>query len=165
MIRTWTPERDTPKPGEASDVQEIRAWFERLPKMRALIRQQEEHIESLHSAATTTTSSTSSAPGHSGTRDKVGTNSDAAMDAEAKLAVLKCQYAEMQKQAIEAAYMLHADAVSIKRSRCIILFYVEGKKHADIAPEVGYSKPSQVSRAISEGLVQLTELTNELNFS
>ena len=165
MIRTWTLESDTPKPGESSGVQKIRIWFERLPKMRALIRQQAERIESLRSAATTTTSSTSGAPGHSGTSDKVGVNSDATIDAEAKLSEMKCQYTEMQKQAIEIAYMLHADPVSVKRSRCIILYYVEGKKHTDIAPEVGYSDSSQVSRAISEGLAQLTELTNELNLS
>lgn len=165
MIRTWTPESDAPKPGEPSSAQDIRAWFERLPKMRALIHQQQEHIADLRGAATTTTSSTSGAPGHSGTSDKVGTNSDAAIDAETKLSELKCQYAEMQKSAIDAAYLLHADPVSVKRSRCIILYYVEGKKHTDIAPEVGYSKPSQVSRAISEGLAQLSELTNELNLS
>ena len=46
-IRTWTPESDVLKPGEISGVQEIRSWFERLPRMRALIRQQQEHIESL----------------------------------------------------------------------------------------------------------------------
>ena len=61
-IRTWTPESDVLKPGEISGVQEIRSWFERLPRMRALIRQQQEHIESLRSAATTTTSSNSGAP-------------------------------------------------------------------------------------------------------
>ena len=165
MIHKWIPDTDTQKPGETTDEQKMRAWFERLPRMRALIRQQQEHIESLRSAATTTTSSHSGAPGHSGTSDKVGTNSDAAMDAEAKLAELKCQYAEMQKNAIDVAYLLHADPVSIKRSRCLILFFVEGKRHAEIAPEVGYSNPSQVSRAISEGLAQLEELTNELNLS
>ena len=165
MIHKWIPDTDTQKPGETTDEQKMRAWFERLPRMRALIRQQQEHIESLRSAATTTTSSNSGAPGHSGTSDKVGTNSDAAMDAEAKLAELKCQYAEMQKNAIDVAYLLHADPVSIKRSRCLILFFVEGKRHAEIAPEVGYSNPSQVSRAISEGLAQLAELTNELNLS
>ena len=73
--------------------------------------------------------------------------------------------AEMQKDAIDVAYLLHADPVSIKRSRCLILSFVEGKRHAEIAPEVGYSNPSQVSRAISEGLAQLAELTNELNLS
>ena len=165
MIHKWIPDTDTQKPGETTDEQKMRAWFERLPRMRALIRQQQEHIESLRSAATTTTSRHSGAPGHSGTSDKVGTNSDAAMDAEAKLAELKCQYAEMQKDAIDVAYLLHADPVSIKRSRCLILFFVEGKRHAEIAPEVGYSNPSQVSRAISEGLAQLAELTNELNLS
>ena len=165
MIRTWTPESETPKPGEAAGAQAVRAWFERLPEIRALIRQQQEHIASLRSAATTTTSSTSGAPGHSGTSDKVGTNSDSAMDAESQLADLKCRYTEMQKEAIEVAYMLHADPASVKRSRCLILYFVEGKKHADIAPEVGYSKPSQVSRAISEGLAQLVELVNELNLS
>lgn len=30
MIRKWTPESDEPKPGEASNVQQLRAWFERL---------------------------------------------------------------------------------------------------------------------------------------
>lgn len=165
MAHTWTPESDTPKPGEASNVQQLRAWFERLPKMRELICQQQEHIASLRNAATTTTSGTSGAPGRSGTSDKVGRNSDAAMDAEQHLAELKCQYAEMQKDAIEVAYMLHADPASIRRSKCIILYYVEGKRHADIAAKVGYSKPSQVSRAISEGLSQLTEIANELNLS
>ncbi len=165
MIQSWTPESDNPKPGEAAGVQTVRAWFERLPKMRAQIRQQQEHIASLRSAATTTTSSTSSAPGHSGTSDKVGTNSDSAMDAESRLAELKCQYAEMQKDAIEVAYMLHADPASVKRSKCIVMFYVEGYKQKDIAPEVGYSSPGKVSQAISDGLHQLAELVSELNLS
>ena len=165
MIKSWTPESDTPKPGEAAGVQTVRAWFERLPKMRAQIRHQQEHIASLRSAATTTTSSTSGAPGHSGTSDKVGTNSDSAMDAESQLADLKCRYAEMQKDAIEVAYMLHADPVSVKRSKCIVMFYVEGHKQKDIAPEVGYSSPGKVSQAISDGLHQLAELVDELNLS
>ena len=165
MIKSWTPESDTPKPGEAAGVQTVRAWFERLPKMRAQIRQPQEHIASLRSAATTTTSSTSGAPGHSGTSDKVGTNSDSAMDAESQLADLKCRYAEMQKDAIEVAYMLHADPVSVKRSKCIVMFYVEGHKQKDIAPEVGYSSPGKVSQAISDGLHQLAELVDELNLS
>lgn len=165
MIQSWTPESDNPKPVEAAGVQTVRAWFERLPKMRAQIRQQQEHIASLRSAATTTTSSTSSAPGHSGTSDKVGTNSDSAMDAESRLAELKCQYAEMQKDAIEVAYMLHADPASVKRSKCIVMFYVEGYKQKDIAPEVGYSSPGKVSQAISDGLHQLAELVSELNLS
>lgn len=165
MIQSWTPESDNPKPGEAAGVQTVRAWFERLPKMRAQIRQQQEHIASLRSAATTTTSSTSSAPGHSGTSDKVGTNSDSAMDAESRLAELKCKYAEMQKDAIEVAYMLHADPASVKRSKCIVMFYVEGYKQKDIAPEVGYSSPGKVSQAISDGLHQLAELVSELNLS
>ena len=165
MIRRWTPESDAPKPGEPASVKELRVWFERLPKMRELIHQQQERISSLKNAATSTTSGTSGAPGRSGTSDKVGRNSDAAMDAEQHLHELKCQYAEMQKKAIEVAYMLHADPASIRRSKCIILCYVEGRRHADIAAEVGYSKPSQVSRAISEGLSQLTEIANELNLS
>ena len=131
MIRTWTPESENEKPPKNEKAQLVRAWFERLPRMRALILQQQEHIASLRSAATTTTSSTSGAPGHSGTSDKVGTNSDAAIDAEAKLAELKCRYTEMQKDAIEAAYMLHADPASIRRSKCIILCYVEGRRHAE----------------------------------
>lgn len=165
MIRTWTPESDAPNPGEASNVQQLRTWFERLPKMRELICQQQEHIASLRNAATTTTSGTSGAPGRSGTSDKVGRNSDAAMDAEQHLAELKCQYAEMQKAAIEVAYMLHADPASIKRSRCLILYYVEGKKQAGIAPLVGYSGPEKVSHAISAGLHQLAEVITELNLS
>ena len=165
MARTWTPESDAPKPGEPASVKELRVWFERLPKMRELIHQQQERISSLKNAATSTTSGTSGAPGRSGTSDKVGRNCDAAIDAEQRLNELKCQYAEMQKKAIEVAYMLHADPASIRRSKCIILCYVEGKRHADIAAKVGYSKPSQVSRAISEGLSQLTEIANELNLS
>jgi hypothetical protein len=163
MTRTWTSDTDTQKPGETTDEQKLRAWFERLPRMRALIRQQQEHIASLRNAATTTTSSTSGAPGRSGTSDKVGRNSDAAMDAEQHLHELKCQYAEMQKKAIEVAYMLHADPASIKRSRCLILYFVEGKRQAEIARIVGYSKPCQVSQAVSDGLEQLAEITTELN--
>ena len=54
---------------------------------------------------------------------------------------------------------------SIKRSRCLILYYVEGKKQADIAPLVGYSGPEKVSHAISAGLHQLAEVVTELNLS
>ena len=163
MIRTWTPESDAPKPGDASNVQQLRAWFERLPQMRHRMRQQQERIVSLRSAATKTTSGSFGAPGRSGASDKVGRNSDAAMNAEQYLHELKCQYAEMQKKAIEVAYMLHADPASIKRSRCLILYFVEGKRQAEIARIVGYSKSCQVSQAVSDGLEQLAEITTELN--
>lgn len=165
MIRTWTPESETPRPGETASVKELREWFERLPKMRALIRQKQELITSLRSAATTTTSGTSGAPGRSGTSDKVGRNSDAVMDAERLLNAMKCQYAEMQKDAIQVAYMLHADPVSIRQSRCLILYFVEGKRQADVAILVGYSGPEKVSHAISNGLRQLAEIVTELNLS
>lgn len=165
MIRTWTPESEAPKPGKAASVKELRAWFERLPKMRELIRQQQERISSLKNAATSTTSGTSGAPGRSGSSDKVGRNCDAVMDAEQRLNELKCQYAEMQKSAIDVAYLLNADPASIKRSRCLILYFVEGKRQAEVAKIIGYSKPCQVSQAVSEGLCQLYELVNELNLS
>jgi hypothetical protein len=35
MTRTWTSDTDTQKPGETTDEQKLRAWFERLPRMRA----------------------------------------------------------------------------------------------------------------------------------
>ena len=165
MIRTWTPESEAPKPGEPASVKELRVWFERLLKMRELIHQQQERISSLKNAATSTTSGTSGAPGRSGTSDKVGRNCDAVMDAEQRLNELKCQYAEMQKSAIDVAYLLNADPVSIKRSRCLILYFVEGKRQSEIAKSIGYSKPCQVSQAVSEGLCQLSEIVNELNLS
>lgn len=163
MTRTWTPESDAPKPGEPSSVRELRAWFERMPQMRHRMRQQQERIASLRSAATKTTSGSSGALGRSGASDKVGRNTDAAMDAERTLYALKCEYAEMQKEAIDTAYLLHADPASIKRSRCLILYFVEGKRQAEIARIVGYSKPCQVSQAVSDGLEQLAEITTELN--
>lgn len=165
MIRTWTPESENEKPPKNEKAQLVRAWFERLPRMRAQIQQQEERIVDLQCIATATTSSVSAAPGRSGTSDKVGNGGAAIVEAEEKLAALKCEYVEMQKAAIDTAYLLNADTASIRRSKCIILYYVEGKRHADIAAKVGYSKPSQVSRAISEGLSQLTEIANELNLS
>jgi len=157
MIRTWKSDADKPAPPEPSALT-VRRYFERLPKMRALIQQQQEHIADLKNAATTTTSSTSGVPGHSGVSDKVGQNSDAAMDAEMRLSELKCEYAEMQKAAIDAAYLLNADAASIKRSRCITMCYVEGKTRAVAAKEVGYSDARTVSTAISDGFRQLAEI-------
>ena len=163
MIRTWTPENETPA-APTPQAMNVRRYFERLPRMRALIRQQQEHISDLKNAATTTTSRTSGTSGHSGISDKVGSNADAAMDAEKRLFELKCQYAEMQKAAIDAAYMLNADPVSIKRSRCITMCYVEGKTRADAAKEVGYSDARTVSTAISDGFRQLAEIWADTPF-
>ncbi len=122
MIQSWTPESDNPKPGKPPGCRPSGHGSSACQRCGRRSGSSREHIASLRSAATTTTSSTSSAPGHSGTSDKVGTNSDSAMDAESRLAELKCQYAEMQKDAIEVAYMLHADPASVKRSKCIVMF-------------------------------------------
>lgn len=148
-----------------TDPETVRRWFQQLPRMREKIQQQEERIVDLQCVATATTPSVSATLGHSGTSDKVGNGVLAIVEAEEKLAALKSEYVEMQKAAIDVAYLLNADQASIRRSKCIILCYVEGRRHADIAAKVGYSKPSQVSRAISEGLSQLTEIANELNLS
>ena len=47
MIRTWTPESENEKPPKNEKAQLVRAWFERLPRMRAQIQQQEERIAQL----------------------------------------------------------------------------------------------------------------------
>lgn len=57
MIRTWTPESEAPA-APTPQAMNVRRYFERLPRMRALIRQQQEHISDLKNAATTTTSRT-----------------------------------------------------------------------------------------------------------
>ena len=163
MIRKWTPDADAPKTEDPRAL-EVRRYFERLPRMRSLILQQKERIADLKNAATTTTSRVSGASGRSGVSDKVGNNTDAAMDAEKHLHEMKCQYAEMQKEAIDFAYLLNADPASIKRSRCITLCYVEGKTRAAAAGEVGYSNARTVSTAISEGFRQLAEIWEDTPF-
>ena len=82
MIRTWTPESENEKPPKNEKAQLVRAWFERLPRMRAQIQQQEERIVDLQCIATATTSSVSAAPGRSGTSDKVGNGGAAIVEAE-----------------------------------------------------------------------------------
>lgn len=47
MVRTWTPESENEKPPKNEKAQLVRAWFERLPRMRAQIQQQEERIVDL----------------------------------------------------------------------------------------------------------------------
>lgn len=163
MIQLWTPDADAPK-SESPRALEVRRYFERLPRMRSLILQQKERIADLKNAATTTTSRISGASGRSGVSDKVGNNTDAWMDAEKHLQEMKCRYAEMQKAAIDVAYLLNADPASIKRSRCITLCYVEGKTRAVAAGEVGYSNARTVSTAISEGFRQLAEIWADTPF-
>lgn len=158
MIRTWTPESENEKPPKNEKAQLVRAWFERLPRMRAQIQQQEERIVDLQCIATATTSSVSAAPGRSGTSDKVGNGGAAIVEAEEKLAALKCEYVEMQKAAIDTAYLLNADTASIRRSKCIILCYVEGKTREQAATEVGFAQAHTASRAITVGFEALAEI-------
>ncbi len=164
MIRTWTPENENEKPPQNEKAQLVREWFERLPKMREKIQQQEERIVDLQCIATATTSSVSAAPGRSGTSDKVGNGGAAIVEAEEKLAALKCEYVEMQKAAIDTAYLLNADQASIRRSKCIILCYVEGKTREQAAADAGYSNARTVSSAISYGFRQLAEIWNDTPF-
>ena len=145
MIRTLTPESENEKPPKNEKAQLVRAWFERLPRMRAQIQQQEERIVDLQCIATATTSSVSAAPGRSGTSDKVGNGGAAIVEAEEKLAALKCEYVEMQKAAI-------------RRSKCIILCYVEGKTREQAAAEVGFAQAHTASRAITVGFEALAEI-------
>lgn len=86
MIRTLTPESENEKPPKNEKAQLVRAWFERLPRMRAQIQQQEERIVDLQCIATATTSSVqlhlvvlepvtrwgTVAPAHCGSRGKAG---------------------------------------------------------------------------------------------
>ena len=164
MARRWTPESENEKPPQNEKVQLVRAWFERLPRMRARIQQQEERIVDLQCIATATTSNASAAPGCSGTSDKVGNGGAAIVEAEEKLAVLKCEYVEMQKAAIDTAYLLNADTVSIRRSKCIILCYVEGKTREQAAAEVGFAQAHTASRAITSGFEALAEIWDATPF-
>lgn len=157
-------EWDGEKPPQNEKARQVRAWFERLPKMRAQIEQQQAHIEVLKGVSTSTTSSISAAPGRSGTSDKVGNGSLSIIEAEDRLAALKCQYVEMQKAAIDAAFLLNADPASINRSKCLILCYVEGKTREQAAEEVGYAQGSTVTRAIRGAFAALAEIWDDTRF-
>lgn len=65
---------------------------------------------------------------------------------------------EMQKAAIDTAYLLNADTASIRRSKCIILCYVEGKTREQAAAEVGFAQAHTASRAITVGFEALAEI-------
>lgn len=164
MIRTWTPENENEKTPQNEKAQLVREWFERLPKMREKIQQQEERIVDLQCIATATTSSVSAAPGRSGTSDKVGNGGAAIVEAEEKLADLKCEYVEMQKAAIDTAYLLNADQASIRRSKCIILCYVEGKTREQAATEIGYTQARTVTRALREAFISIAEIWEDTPF-
>ncbi len=64
----------------------------------------------------------------------------------------------MQKAAIDTAYLLNADTASIRRSKCIILCYVEGKTREQAAAEVGFAQAHTASRAITVGFEALAEI-------
>lgn len=141
-----------------TDPETVRRWFQQLPRMREKIQQQEERIVDLQCVATATTPSVSATLGHSGTSDKVGNGVLAIVEAEEKLAALKSEYVEMQKAAIDVAYLLNADQASIRRSKCIILCYVEGKTREQAAVEIGYTQARTVTRALREAFISIAEV-------
>lgn len=140
-----------------TDPETVRRWFEQLPRMRKAIRSQRERIFVLRSAAVGTTAAGEGMPS-GGDGDRLGHSVETILEAEQRLQELLCEYAELQKEALRRAYALCADEATIRHQRCLVMFYVEGKRYKEITLAIGVAWPSQVSWCLSRGLQELAEI-------
>lgn len=159
MIRKWTPESDTPKPGEAGvDYHTVKSWFQRCRDLAAAVEAQRQKIDHIREISEKTTPNMTGMPGGSGAGDKIGNAVVDIVDEQQTLQRMETDLCNLRVEATRRAYCISGAKSSKRQADCLCLFYVHGKKQREICAELGLSEDNQVSIYIRWGCIHLAKI-------
>lgn len=150
MIRTWTPESDTP-PQEAPNYREVRAWFRQLRKLSDEIGSIQLEIQRLRDNATQCTANMNGMPGGSGGSDKVCTCAANVDAEERRKQELEAQLKDLRDEAIFRIRHITGTKSSDLMQASLYGYYVQNQKQSVIARSLHLPNENRVSLYIREG--------------
>lgn len=175
MIRTWTPESDTPTQTDAMDYRTVKEWFRKLRGLAEAVDIQREKMTRQRDAATRVTQSFTGMPMTAGNGDKV-LNAVCKMDGENReLSRMKNELKTYRMEAISRVFCIVSpeDDRSLRMADALRAYYIECetvdkngyfklKTYEDVARELEVST-STVSESIREGLEVLSEIWQDIS--
>ena len=165
MIRTWTPESETPKP-TGTDYHTVKSWFQRLRDLDDKADSIQLEIQRLRDNATKCTPSMSGMPpGGSGYSDKVGSCAELVSEEEQRLAELQNEINAMRNEAIRRIEAIHGTKSSKMMQACMYGYYVQNQKQNFVAESLGLPTENRVSLYIRWAAIYLAEIWPELEAS
>ena len=165
MIRTWTPESETPTPPGEVDYRVVKAWFQQCRDQAAVVDAQRRKIERIRELSEKTTPSLSGMPGGCGAGDKIGSGAAKIVDEQRELQHMEKKLLDLRIEAAKRAYSISGTKSSKKQAECLCLFYVKGKKQREICEELGLVEENQVSVYIKWGCIHLAKIWDKFHVS
>lgn len=163
MIRTWTPERDTPKPPESGvDYHTVKAWFQQLRDLDDEIDNIQLEIQRLRDNATKCTASMSGMPGGAGSGDKVGTCIEKVDAEERRRQALEADLKALRAEAICRIHHIKGTKSSSLMQASLYGYYVQNQKQAVVADSLDLPNENRVALYIRDGTRYLAEIWDDL---
>lgn len=160
MIRTWTPESETPTPPGGVDYRTVKAWFQQCRDLAAAIEAQKQKIQRIRDVAEKCTQSLSGMPAGGGNGDKVGFAVEQLDTERRQLQRMETDLCNLRVEATRRAYCLMAEP---ECAEAICEHYIMGRSHKEIAKEVGVCGAEVVYRRIKRGCMALAEIWDEFS--
>lgn len=165
MIRTWTPESETPTQPDAVDYRTVKAWFQQCRDGAACVKAQKRKIDRIRELSEKTTPSMTGMPGGGGTADKIGDGAQKIVDEQRELKRMEADLRNLRIEATRRAYCVTGTKSSKLQAECICLYYVKGKKQREICEELGLAEENQVSVYIRWGCIHLAQIWHKFHIT
>lgn len=158
MIRTWTPESETPTPPGGTDYRTVKAWFQQCRTLAAAVEARHQKIRRLRDVAEKTTPSLSGMPGGGGAGDKVGSAVERLDTEERELRQMTDRLCSLRTEATRRlAKCIHGQKDGQRQADCLYLYYVCCQKQRDICARLDLPEENQVSTYIRRGCTYLAQ--------
>lgn len=161
MIRTWTPESETPTPPGAVDYHTVKEWFQRLRDMDDEIDNIQLEVQRLRDNATKCTASMSGMPGGSGYGDKIATYTEKADTEERRKKELEADLKSMREEAIFRIQHIKGTKSSQMMQASMYGYYVLNRKQNVVAQGLNLPSENRVSAYIKWAAIYLAEIWGE----
>lgn len=162
MIRTWTPESDTPPALPGTDYRAVKAWFQRLRDLDDEIDNIQLEVQRLRDNATRCTANMSGMPGGSGYGDKITTYAEKADAEERRKQVLESELHALREEAICRIRHIQGTKSSSLMQASLYGYYVQNQKQIVVARSLNLPNENRVSLYIREGTKYLAEIWDDL---
>lgn len=165
MIRTWTPESETPTPPGEVDYRTVKAWFQQCRDLADEIDNIQLEVQRLRDNATKCTANMSGMPGGSGYSDKIGAYTEKLDAEEHRKKALEAELHDLREEAICRIRHIQGTKSSQLMQSSMYGYYVRNKRQSEVANDLCLTSENRVSLYIRWAAIYLAEIWPELEKS
>ncbi len=160
MIRTWTPESDTPRQS-GTDYHTVKSWFQQLRDIDNKIDRIQLDIQQAHDTATKCTASMNGMPGGSGYGDKIGLCAEKTDEKERRKEELQIELEVLRAEANRRIKYIAGTKSGDMMQACLYGYYIQNQKQVVVARSLGLPNENRVSMYVRDGCKQLARIWHQ----